>query len=98
MRCHPERNGKCEDKFQIIPKDEKPCNIIHTPDTITFSNAVAKETVFIALTMGVLHNLEVKAANILNAYTTAPNHKKIWTVSSPEFGDNAGNSAIIVRV
>ena len=28
----------------------------------------------------------------------APNHEKIWTVLGPEFGDNAGKSAVIVRV
>ena len=27
-----------------------------------------------------------------------PNRDKIWTVLSPEFGDNADKSAIIVRV
>ena len=27
----------------------------------------------------------------------APNHEKIWTVLGPEFGDNAGKSAVIVR-
>ena len=42
--------------------------------------------------------LEVRVADVLNAYVMAPNRKKMWRVSSPEFGDNAGKSAIIVRV
>ena len=36
------------------------------------------------------------AADILNAYAMAPNHEKIWTVLGPEFGDDAGKSAIII--
>ena len=46
----------------------------------------------------VLHNLEVKAADVLNAYAMAPIKEKIWTVLEPKFGDNAGKSAIIVKV
>ena len=69
----------------------------HTPDTITYSSVVTRETVCIALTMAALHDLEVKAANVLNAYVTAPNHEKIWTVLGPEFGDDAGKSAVLVR-
>ena len=41
-------------------------------------------------------DLEVKAADVLNAYVMAPNHEKIWTALDQEFGDNAGHSAIIV--
>ena len=47
------------------------------------------------LTMAVLHDLEVKAADALNAYVMALNREKIL---GPEFGDKAGMSAIIVSV
>ena len=69
----------------------------HTLDAITYSNVVTRETVHIALTMTASHNLEVKAAEILNAYVMAHNREKIWTVLGPAFGDNADNSTIIVR-
>ena len=72
-------------------------HMTNTPDTIMDSSVVSREMVFIALTMVVLHNLEVKAADVLNDYVTAPNLEKIWAVLGPEFGDNAGKSAIIVR-
>ena len=72
-------------------------NMVHTSDKITYSNVVTRETGHIALTMVVLCDLEVKAADVLNAYVTAPNHKKIWTVLGPEFGDDADKSAVIVR-
>ena len=69
----------------------------HTMDTITYSSVVTRECVCIALTMVALHDLEIKASDVLNAYVMAPSHEKIWTVFSVEFGDNASKSAIIIR-
>jgi hypothetical protein len=34
---------------------------------------------------------------VLNAYITAPITKKVWTTLGPEFGPDAGKTAIIVR-
>jgi hypothetical protein len=53
--------------------------------------------VHIALTLAALNDLEVKMADIENAYLTAPVLEKIWCVLGPEFGANAGKQAIIVR-
>jgi hypothetical protein len=36
-------------------------------------------------------------ADIENAYPTAPLTEKVWTVLGPEFGDDAGKRALIVR-
>ena len=69
----------------------------HTSDTITSSSVVTRKTVCNGLTMAVLHDIEVKAADAFNAYVMAPNCEKILTVLGPEFGDDAGKSAIIVR-
>ena len=41
--------------------------------------------------------MQVKASDIMNAYVTAPIPENIWTLLDPEFGDNSGNKAIIVR-
>ena len=57
-----------------------------------------KRNVLIALTMAALYDLEVKAADILNAYVMATNHEKIWTLLGLQLGDNAGESAIIFKV
>ena len=46
--------------------------------------------------MAALHDLEVKAADILNAFVLAPNREKIWTALGPQFGDDAAKSTIIV--
>ena len=51
----------------------------------------------IALTITVLHELEFKAADVLNAYMSATNRENIWTVLGPESGYDVGKSAFIVR-
>ena len=44
-----------------------------TPDIITYLSVVARETANITLTMAGLHDLEDKAADMLNAYVMALN-------------------------
>jgi hypothetical protein len=51
----------------------------------------------IALTLAALNDLDIKMADIENAYLTAPITEKVWTVLGPELGDNAGKRALIVR-
>jgi hypothetical protein len=36
-------------------------------------------------------------ADIENAYLTAPITEKVWTVLGPDFGNDAGKRALIVR-
>ena len=48
-----------------------------------------------ALTISALNGLQVKAADIMNTYFTAPITENIWTVLGPEFGDDTGKKAII---
>ena len=58
---------------------------------------MSRESVRIALTLAALNDLEVKSADIKNAYLTAPVTEKIWTILGPEFGEDAGKKALIVR-
>jgi hypothetical protein len=64
---------------------------------ITYASVVSRETILIALLMTALNDLNVKVRNVLNAYITAPITEKVWTVLGPEFGTDAGKSAIIVH-
>jgi hypothetical protein len=45
-----------------------------------------------------LNDFNVKVGNILNTYITALITEKVWTILGPEFGIDAGKSAIIVIV
>ena len=70
----------CHKVFDIETVDfrRKAClvaqgHMTHTPDTITYSSLVTRETVCIAITMVVLYDLEFKAVDVLNNYVMAPN-------------------------
>ena len=65
-----------------MPSGER---MIHTPHTISNSSVVTRETVHIALPLAALHDLEVKAADVLNSYVMVSNCEKIWTVLGPKF-------------
>jgi hypothetical protein len=58
---------------------------------------VLQESVRIALKITALNNLQVKASDRMNAYLMLPSEEKIWTVLGPEFGSDAGQTAILVR-
>ncbi len=67
------------------------------PATITYASMVSRESVCLALTIASLNDLEVKVRDVLKAYITAPVKEKVWTILGPEFGHDAGRSAIIVH-
>ncbi len=67
------------------------------PVTITYASMVSCEAVHLALTIASLNDLKVIVGDVLNAYITAPVKKKMWTLLGPEFGYDAGKSAIIVH-
>ena len=71
-----------------------------TPDSTTSSYAgvVSKESIRIALTYAALHNIDVFAADIRNAYLQAPSSEKHYVICGPEFGiENQGKVALIKR-
>ena len=68
----------------------------NSPAMLTYSSVVSHESVRIALTLTALNALEVKTADIENAYLTAPVSEQIWTRHGPEFGADVGKKALIV--
>jgi hypothetical protein len=69
----------------------------YTPHAMAYASVVSRESVRIDLTLAALNDLDVNMADIENAYLTAPITEKVWTVLGPEFGDDAGKRALIVR-
>eukprot|EP00804_Cyclotella_cryptica_P002923 CCRYP_013282-RB/>CCRYP_013282-RB protein AED:0.39 eAED:0.39 QI:0/-1/0/1/-1/1/1/0/114 len=72
-------------------------HVTDVPPTITYSSVVGWETVRIALTLAALNDLEVKVADIMNAYVTAPTEEKIWTILGPEFGNDLKSAGASFR-
>eukprot|EP00804_Cyclotella_cryptica_P004587 CCRYP_006918-RA/>CCRYP_006918-RA protein AED:0.30 eAED:0.38 QI:0/0/0/1/0/0/3/0/191 len=67
------------------------------PATLTYASIVSRKTVRIALLIAALNNVDIWAADVLNAYITVPCQEKIWTTLGKDFGDDCGKKAIVVR-
>ena len=94
--CHMVFDVKMEDfkrKARLVAGGHK----TEAPATITYASVVSRETVRIALMLAALNDLQVKVGDVLNAYITAPVKERVWTILGPEFGSDAGKTAIIVR-
>ena len=68
------------------------------PKTSTYAGVVSRESIRITLTYAALHGIDVKAADIKNAYLQAPSSEKHFIICGPEFGlENVGRVALIRR-
>ena len=52
----------------------------NAPAIITYYSVVSRETVRLEFTIADLNGFQVKSADIMNAYVTAPIIENIWTV------------------
>ena len=69
--------------------------MMDAPVLITNASVVSHESVRIALTLAALNGLQVKTADIENAYLQVPVTENIWCKLGSEFGSNEGKPAII---
>ena len=58
---------------------------------------MSRESVRICLTIAALNDLDILAADIENAYLTAPCREKCWLKAGPEFGSDEGKIMIVTR-
>ena len=70
---------------------------VEMPPVMTYASVVSRDTIRIALTITALNDLQVKASNMQNDFLTVPCEEKIWTKLGPEFGVDAGKSAVLTR-
>ena len=96
IKCHMVYDVKMEN-FRHKARFVAGGHMTEAPATVTYASVVSRESVRIALTLAALNGLQVKTADIENAYLTAPVNEKIWCTLGPEFGSDAGKRAIVVR-
>jgi hypothetical protein len=96
MKCHLVFDVKF-DGFKFKSRMVAGGHMVDTPPFLTYASVVSRDSVRIALLMAALHDLDVKVADVENAYLTAPTTEKVWTICGPEFGPDAGRKAIICR-
>ena len=97
MECHLVFDVKLGEGFRRKARLVAGGHMTEEPAVMTYASVVTRETVRIALTIAALNDLEVKTGDVQNAYLTAPCEEKIYTVLGPEFGEDAGKTALIVR-
>ena len=66
-----------------------------TPASMTYSSVVSRDSVRIALLMAALNGLNLRAADIKNAFLTAPNLEKCYMYAGEEFGPNESKCYIV---
>ena len=96
IRCHWIFDIKMED-FRRKARYVAGGHMTEPPASITYASVVSRETVRIALTIAALNDLDVKMADIQNAYIKAPVSEKVYTILGEEWGPDAGKTAVIVR-
>ena len=72
----------------------------HKTDTLsslTYFSVVSRDSVRLVFLIAALHDLQILACGIQNAYLTAPCRKKIFTIAGPEFGSDYGKIFIVTR-
>ncbi len=85
--CHMIFDVKMEDfphKARLIAGG----HMTKAPATLTYASVMSQKTMRIALLMAVPNDIDIWAADVLNAYITAPCHEKIWTTLGKEIGDD----------
>jgi hypothetical protein len=97
MHCHMIFDFKMEDFWYKVGFVDD----VHTTDTphvLTYASVVSRELGIISLALATLNYLDVKMADIDNAYLRVPITEKIWTMLGPDLGDGTGKRALVVRV
>jgi hypothetical protein len=82
IRCHMIFDVKMED-FRFKARFVAGGHTTDTPHAMTYASVVSRESVRIEFTLSALNELDVKMADIENAYLTAQITEKVWTVLGP---------------
>ena len=97
MEMHMVFDVKFEANFRRKARLVAGGHMVEAPAVMTYASVVSRETVRIALTVAALNDMEVRASDVQNAYLTAPCEEKIYTTLGPEFGEDQGKTALVVR-
>ena len=97
VQCHLIFDVKLGENFRRKARLVCQGNRTETPSSVTYSSVVSRDSVRICLTIAALNDLQVMAADIQNAYLSAPCREKVWCRAGPEFGPDEGKPFLIVR-
>ena len=98
MRCHMIFDVKFGENFRHKTRLVAGGHMTDTPNTLTYSSVISRDSVRIALTIAALKELSVMACDIPNASLTTDCREKIWMhAAGPEFGSESGSIMIVKK-
>ena len=68
-----------------------------TPDAMMYASVVSLESVWIALLIAALNNLDLLPSHVHNAYLNTIPREEAWLKSKLEFGQYEGHIFVMVR-
>ena len=68
-----------------------------TPESMTYSSVVSRDSIRIAFLVAGLNDLDVLAGDVTNAYLNAPCREKIWFEGKLETGADSGKVLVLTR-
>ena len=72
-------------------------HLTQTPEAITYSSVVSRDSIRLAFLIAGLNGLDVLAGDVTNAYLNAPCREKIWFEGKVETGPDKGKVLILTR-
>ena len=86
IRCHMIFDNKMDGRFTRKARFVVGGHTTDTPSSIKYYSVVSMDSIRIAFTLAALNGVEIRAADIGNAYLNAKCREKIWTVAGTNFG------------
>ena len=72
-------------------------HLVETPASVTYSTVIYRDSVRILLIAAALNGLEVRGADVQNAFLSTNNLENHWLRAGPEFGPEKVKVFIVVR-
>ena len=97
IMCHMVFHIKLTENFRRKARFVADGRKTKTPVLVTYSMVVSKDLVGIIFLLAALNDLDLKEADIKNAFLTAPSKEKVWVRAGPEFGHLEGRVFIVKK-
>jgi hypothetical protein len=97
ITCHMIFDVKLSENFRRKARFVADGHRVETPASITYSTVVSRDSVRILLLIAALNGVDIKGADVQNAFLSAKNLEKHWMIAGPEFGDEEGKPFVVVR-
>ena len=89
ITCHMIFDVKMGKNFRRKARFDADGHKTKTPEVMAYSLVVSRDSVWIAMAISVLNELDVLVCDIHNAYLMEDFRERVWVVARPKFGSEA---------